>query len=130
MDNIVIVNRMLETIKAIILPFLQVLLSGALAGLMGYMKQEELGKSWKVIFTRKFWEQFNPVKAIKTIFVSMVVYGIAYATGWGVPDTYAEVGIMTLVVYGVDALVKFIVRRTPLVRAWNWLKEKALSIYY
>lgn len=118
----------IEALKAIVLPFLQVLASGGLAGLMGYMKDEELGESWKVIFTRKFWEKFEPTKAIKTILVSMIVYGIAYVMGW-TPTTIAEVGILTLVVYGVDALVKVIVRRTPLVRAWNWLKAQALDIF-
>jgi len=118
----------IEAIQAIVLPFLQAMLSGGLAGLMGYMKQEELGTSWKVIFTRKFWEKFEPTKAVKTIIVSAVVYTIALAFGW-VPSTIEEVGIMTLVVYGVDALMKFIVRRTPLVKVWNWLKEEALKVY-
>lgn len=117
----------LETIKAVILPFLQALASGGLAGLMGYMKMEELGNSWKVIFTRKFWEVFEPTKALKTILISMIVYGIAYVYGW-TPAFVEGLTIMTFIVYGVDALIKLIVRRTPLVRAWNWLKKKALGI--
>jgi len=36
---------------------------------------------------------------------------------------------MPLIVYGVDAFVKLIVRRTPLVKAWNWLKSKALAVF-
>jgi hypothetical protein len=118
----------IEAIKAIVLPFLQALASGGLAGLMGYMKQEELGTSWKVIFTRKFWERFEPTKALKTVLVSMITYGVAYTFGW-IPSTVEEVGIMTLIVYGVDALVKFIVRRTPISKAWNWLKTQALEIF-
>jgi len=116
-----------ESLKAIALPILKAIMSGGLAGLMGYMKQEELGTSWKVIFTKKFWEKFEPTKALKTIIISMVVYGIAEAFKVS-PKTLEEIGVMTLVVYGVDALVKLIVRRTPLVRAWNWLKEQAKSI--
>ena len=108
--------------------FVQAIMSGGLAGLMGYMKQEELGTSWKVIFTRKFWEKFEPTKALKTIFIAMTVYGVSFYFGMN-PNTFEEVGVMTLIVYGVDALVKFIVRRTPLVTAWNWLKEKALGIF-
>jgi len=119
----------LEALKAIVLPFLQALASGGLAGLLGYMKQEELGTSWRVVLTRKFWEKFKPTKAIKTIIISMIVYGIAYSFKVGPTDVFTEVGVMTLIVYGVDALVKFLVRRTPLVRAWNWLKEQALGIY-
>lgn len=59
----------------------------------------------------------------------MVVYAIAYYYGVTPTDVFAEIGVMTLIVYGVDALVKFIVRRTPLVRAWNWLKDQFLNIY-
>lgn len=117
-----------EAIVAIVLPFLQALATGGLAGLLGYMKMEELGDSWKVIFTRKFWTTFKPIKALKTILISMAVYAIAYKYGVTV-STLEEIGIMTLIVYGVDALVKFIVRRTPLIRAWNWLKDKALEVY-
>jgi len=113
-----------EIIKA----FLQAVASGGLAGLMGYMKQEELGDSWKVIFSRAFWERFEPMKAVKTIVVSMVVYGVAYAFKI-TPQTLEEMGAMTLIVYGADALCKLIVRRTPIVRVWNWLKEKALEIF-
>ena len=113
-----------EMVKAL----LQAIMSGGMAGLMGYMKMEELGDSWKVIFTRKFWEKFEPTKALKTVIISMIVYGIAYAFG-GTPTTLEEIGVMTLVVYGVDALMKVIVRRTPIVRVWNWLKEQALDIF-
>lgn len=119
----------IEVLKTIILAFLQALASGGLAGLLGYMKQEELGTSWRVVLTRKFWEKFNLTKAIKTILISMVVYGVAYYYNVAPTDVFAEIGVMTLVVYGVDAFIKFIVRRTPLVKAWNWLKEKALNIY-
>lgn len=118
----------IEAIKAVVLPFLQALASGGLAGLLGYMKMEELGTGWKVIFTKKFWEVFKPTKAIKTILVSMIVYGIAYYFGW-TPEFVEGLTIMTLIVYGVDALVKFIVRRTPLVKVWNWLKTKFFVVY-
>ena len=119
---------MIEITVEMLKAFLQALMSGGLAGLMGYMKQEELGDSWKVIFTKKFWEKFNPVKASKTIIISVIVYGVIYVFG-GTPTTLEEIGVMTLVVYGVDALMKLIVRRTPIVRAWNWLKEQALDIF-
>ena len=118
----------LETIKAIILPFLQAVATGGAAGLMGYMKQEDLGDSWKVIFTKKFWEKFDPVKALKTILISIIVYGIAYSFKVTI-TTIEEIGVMVFITYGVDALVKFIVRRTPIVRAWNWLKEQALEVF-
>lgn len=118
----------IEITEEIVKALLQAIASGGLAGLMGYMKQEELGTSWKVIFTKKFWEKFQPTKALKTVLVSMIVYGIAYYFKVA-PQTIEEIGLMTFIVYGVDALVKFIVRRTPLVRAWNWLKVQALEIF-
>ena len=114
--------------EEILVAFFKALASGGLAGLMGYMKQEELGESWKVIFTRKFWEKFEPTKALKTITVSVVVYGIAYAFEIQ-PQTLIDMGVMTTIVYGADALVKLVVRRTPIVRIWNKIKEKALEIF-
>jgi len=120
---------MIEITVEMLKAFLQAIMSGGLAGLMGYMKQEELGTSWKVIFTRKFWEKFEPTKALKTMLISVIVYGISFYFGVKPATTFEEVGVMTLIVYGVDALMKFIVRRTPIVSGWNWLKEKALEIF-
>ena len=120
---------MIEITAEMLKAFLQALMSGGLAGLMGYMKQEELGTSWKVIFTRKFWEKFQPTKALKTIIISVIVYGVSYYFGVTPSSTFEEIGVMTLIVYGVDALMKFIVRRTPIVTAWNKLKEKALQVF-
>ena len=117
-----------EEIKLYVLPLLQAVLSGGLAGLIGYMKQEELGTSWKVIFTKKFWTVFDPVKALKTVLISIAVYVLAYRLGW-TPKTIEEIGVMTFIVYGVDAIVKLAVRRTPLVKVWNWLKEQVLPVF-
>jgi hypothetical protein len=114
----------IEIVKA----FLQALASGGIAGLLGYMKQENLPLSWKAIFTKEFWSHFEPTKAIKTILVSAIVYGVAFATGM-TPTTIEGLGVMTTIVYAVDALVKVIVRRTPLVRLWNAVKAKFQEIY-
>jgi len=83
----------------ILIEFLKAIASGGLAGLMGYMKQEELGTSWQVIFTRKFWEKFEPTKAMKTIIISIIVYAIAYIFN-ATPQTIEQMGVMTLIVYG------------------------------
>jgi len=97
-------------------------LTGGIAALVGYMKQEELEPSWKTVLTRDFWWAFDPVKALKTVLLGMII-GAFMAKGI-TQDVLADFGLMTLITYGVDALVKLIVRRTPIVRAWNWLKEK------
>lgn len=102
--------------------------TGGLAALIGYMKQEELGISWKVVFTKKFWNTFDPIKALKTVIIGMIVGAISVTFGYTYNDL-VDFGVMTLIVYGVDALTKLIVRRTPIVRAWNWLKEKATSVF-
>jgi hypothetical protein len=114
-------NGLIETLKLIV----SILVTGGLAGLVGYMKQNDLPLSWKAIFSKKFWASFEPTMAFKTIVVAAVVNLVAYAMGLE-PDVFVvqETGIMTVIVYFADALVKVIVRRTPLVRFWNWLKDK------
>jgi len=105
---------------------------GAQAALYGYLKSEELPISWSVIFTKKFWEKFSPEKALKTILLGMVFGAFTQGMQFLPPEMLADPGTMifinfmnTAIIMGVDQLMKLIVRRTPLVKAWNWLKEKA-----
>jgi len=112
----------LVTMKEFLLVLGKGALTGGVAALIGYMKERDLGLSWKVVLTRDFWERFDPVVALKTVLIGMIVG--AFISKGVTQDVLADFGLMTLITYGVDGLVKLIVRRTPIVRAWNWLMEK------
>lgn len=114
---------------------------GAEAALFGFLKSEELPISWKVLFSKDFWTKFDAVKALKTVLIGMVLGAwtngtlympqIAEALNVTTSDpTYLAVlaTVPSLIVFGVDAFVKFVVRRTPLVRVWNGIKAYALKI--
>lgn len=114
---------MLETIMML----LQILAAGALAGLIGYMKQESLPPSWKAVFSKEFWEKFDPVKALKTVFISLIIALIAYVFNMDIVTATIQleyIGLMTAITIFADQAVKVIVRRTPLVKVWNWVKEQ------
>jgi len=105
---------------------------GGQAALFGYLKSSDLPVSWTIILTKKFWETFEPIKAFKTI----VLGGLMGAFGafsvlnienkWLTPEeTFVVYNFAySALVMGIDQFVKFVVRRTPIVRAWNWLKAK------
>jgi len=103
---------------------------GAQAALIGYLKSDELEQSWRVVLTKKFWESFEPTKAIKTIVVGAAMGGFTQGQIYGIipADPIVSNFGYDIIVMGVDQFVKFIVRRTPLVRLWNALKEKVLKL--
>jgi len=117
---------------------------GAQAGVIGYLASEELPLSWKVLLTRKFWETFSWTKFSKTVLLGAVVGGITTAYFNVTPDmwtrftdytTIPQIPLSlilnfanTAVIMGIDRLAKFIVRRTPLVRVWNNIKDRILRI--
>lgn len=107
---------------------------GAQAALMGYMKSEDLPQSWSVILTKKFWENFDPIKALKTVTIGALLGAFSRGKIY-IPLDASSVEMATLtnfvndiIILGVDQLVKLIVRRTPLVRIWNGFKEKVLKL--
>jgi len=100
---------------------------GGQAALFGYLKSEDLPLSWKVVFTKDFWAAFDPIKALKTVFLGMAMGALTQGQIYGLIPTDPIIGNFAndVIVIGVDQLMKLIVRRTPLVRVWNALKEKA-----
>lgn len=113
---------------------------GAEAALFNFLKSEDLPISWKALFSKDFWTKFDVVKALKTVLIGMLLgaftQGRIYmpqvieALGFS-PSDPTFIAIMatvpSLIVYGVDALVKLVVRRTPLMRVWNGIKAYALK---
>ena len=105
---------------------------GGQAALFGYMKSNELPTSWTVIFRRKFWTSFDPIKAIKTVTIGSVLGGFTRGMSFVPAGTFADPTeemvfvnfANTAIVMGVDQFIKFIVRRTPLVKLWNTLRGK------
>jgi hypothetical protein len=101
---------------------------GFQAAIFGYLKDENLPKSWSIVFTKAFWTKFSPVKAIKTIIIG------AGLGAFGVVKTEYNLDIVTInffntiIVTGTDQLVKLIVRRTPIVKVWNAIKAKFLKL--
>ena len=100
---------------------------GGQAALFGYLKSEDLPLSWKAVLTKDFWAAFDPVKALKTIFLGMAMGGLSQGTIYGLipTDPITQNFANDTIVIGVDQLIKLIVRRTPLVKLWNALKKKA-----
>ena len=128
--------------------YLQGIALGALygleAGVVNYMSGEDLPVSWSSILTIKFWSSLSITKLVKTMLIGMVVgavtngYGFISPAEWqqftqqtGIPQIPLPLIInflSTVVVSGVDRMVKTIVRRTPLVHAWNGLKTRVLGL--
>jgi hypothetical protein len=117
---------------------------GAQTALLGYLKDEDLPASWKVILSKKFWTCFSWTKALKTVLLGAVMGAISqgygfiqpYQLAWfteytGIPQVSLPV-IMnfanTAVVMGADQFSKFVVRRTPLGKAWDALKAKVFVL--
>jgi hypothetical protein len=117
---------------------------GGQAALYGYLASEELPVSWKAILTTKFWTTFSWTKASKTVLLGITLgaissgYGFIRPEDWAIFTNYTGLPQISLplllnfantaVVMGADKFIKFIVRRTPLVRAWNWLKDRVLKL--
>lgn len=109
---------------------------GTQAALFGYMKDENLPLSWTAVFTKKFWETFSPVKAFKTIVLGAFMGAFGTFSILNTENKWLD-PTETLIIYnfaysaivmGVDQFIKFVVRRTPIVRAWNYLKAKWNSL--
>ena len=117
---------------------------GGQAALYGYLASEELPVSWQAILTRKFWESFSWTKASKTVLLGVMMgilsqgylfikpeYWATFTEYTGLPQIPLSLILNfanTAVVMGVDKLAKFVVRRTPLVKAWDGLKNRVLKV--
>ena len=105
---------------------------GGQAALYGYLADNDLPQSWSVILTKKFWESFDPVKAAKTVALGALLGGLGAFNALniigGAEGVIVTNFVSSIIVLGVDKFVKFLVRRTPIVRAWNWLKAKAEAL--
>jgi len=128
----------------IIIGIVQGAIFGGEAALFGYMKDENLSLSWKVVLTKQFWEKFSWSKAFKTVLLGVTLGAIARGYGFIKPEQWTwftditglpQISLPlimnfanTAVVMGADQFSKFIVRRTPLVRLWNGLKDRVLSL--
>ena len=105
---------------------------GGQAALFGYLKSNELPQSWTIILTKKFWATFEPVKVFKTVVLGAFMGAFGVFSTLNIQNQWLD-PTETLIVYnfaysalvmGVDQFIKFVVRRTPIVRAWNWFKAK------
>jgi len=130
------------------LPYIQGIILGAFYGaqasLYTYLATENLPLSWQTILTKRFWETFQWTKFGKTMLVGMVFGALTTAYGFVSPgqwDFFTQItglpqiplGLIlnfanTGIVIGVDRLTKLVIRRTPLVRAWDKFKEWVFKI--
>jgi len=117
---------------------------GGQAAFYGYLASEELPISWKALLTKEFWQKFSWSKAFKTVLLGIVMGAISHGYGFITPEQwqwfYDFTGINqiplivilnfanTAVVLGADKFIKFVVRRTPLVRIWNGIKDRVLKV--
>jgi hypothetical protein len=117
-------------IVSILVQILLGMFYGAQASLYGYMSSDDLAKSWTVILTKKFWESFDPVKALKTVILGALMGGLQVFTILNiVPMDVVEKALLvnfvsSIFVLGTQKFINLVVRRTPLVKIWNLLKEK------
>jgi hypothetical protein len=99
---------------------------GLQAALYGYLKSEDLPVSWQAIFTRAFWDKFDPIKALKTTLLGGVIgfFTTLQMGGFITAENFIFFNFANaIMVMGVDQFIKLIVRRTPIVKAWNKLKS-------
>lgn len=108
---------------------------GGLVALGGYLKSENLPNGWKIVFTKEFWNKFSPTKALKTVMVGIFLGAFTRGQIYLPIEItqsadFLAVSLFTnaVIVLGVETLIKIIVRRTPLMRAWNGLKDAAVSL--
>jgi hypothetical protein len=104
---------------------------GGQAALFGYMKDNDLPLSWTAVLTKDFWAKFDPIKSLKTVLLGALLGGVTQGMSVipvDLVDPVERIVVMnfanTAIIMGIDQFVKFVVRRTPLVRAWNWLKTQ------
>lgn len=122
----------LQLILKILLDLALGAITGAETALLGYMKGEDLEAGFRAIFTKKFWENFSPPKALKTVLLGAVI-GAFTAGKTYLPTDNIEVLAFTnflniALILGVENFVKFVMRRTPLMKGWDWFKQKFLQL--
>jgi len=117
---------------------------GAQASLYAYISSEDLPVSWKALMTKKFWETFSWTKFGKTVLLGAIVGATTTAYFNVTPDMWIQfteyTGLPqvplslilnfanTGVIIAIDRLTKLVVRRTPLVKAWDALKARVLKL--
>lgn len=117
---------------------------GGQAALYGYLASEDLPVSWRAIFTKAFWEKFSWTKAGKTIFLGIIIGAISQGYNFIDPHSWElfteatglpqiPLGVVlnfayTAAILGFDKFTKFIVRRTPLVKAWDKFKTWIIKV--
>jgi hypothetical protein len=121
---------------------------GALYGIQAsfyqYMAQEDLPVSIQAVFSTKFWKDFDTVKFTKTVALGAAFGAISVGYGYIKPDqwtmftTYTTLPqvpltlimnfVNTGIIIAVDTFTRIIVRRTPLVKAWDQFKAGLLKI--
>lgn len=121
---------MIEKIYAIAIGALY----GGEAALIGYLKSEDLPNGWKALLTKEFWATFDLPKAMKTVIFGAVLGAFIDFTeilpeSWKSDPSYpAYVAFVpSLIVLAAETVVKAIMRRTPLMRVWNGVKDAAIS---
>lgn len=111
---------------------------GLQASLIGYLAQGNMPLSWSVIFDKKFWVYFEPVKAIKTVILGMVMGVLGVFATVQLPQSFLDVVGPTFpaaiplfldlaytgAILGTNKLMQLIIRRTPIITAYNKFKEK------
>jgi len=124
----------LQPLIPIATDILKYALYGAEASLLGYLKSEELPDGWKALFTKEFWSSFDLPKAMKTVFVAFFLGIITRGTFYvpaeitQSPDFVAlSLFLPSMIVLGVETLLKILFRRTPLMAAWNDIKDAAVG---
>jgi len=133
--------NMLNEIAELLKPYMPMILDifrygyyGAQSAFLGYLKSEDLANGIRVIFTKAFWAKFDPIKATKTVllgmFLGFLTRGAIYLPTEVTqsPDWLAFSALMnSAIVLGVEALVKVLFRRTPLMWVWNGIKDTAVA---
>lgn len=124
----------LQPLVPIAIDVLKYALYGAEAALLGYLKSEDLPDGLKALLTKEFWSAFDLPKAMKTVFVAFFL-GIITRGTFYVPAEIREstdfvalsLFLPSVVILGVETLLKIIFRRTPLMRLWNSTKDATLA---
>lgn len=125
----------LQPLVPIVVDILKYAYFGAQAALLGYLKSEDLDGGIKALFTKAFWSRFKPVKALKTVIVGALLgaftrgaiylpISITSSADW----IAFSVLFNSAIVLGVEALLKALVRRTPLMRIWNGIRDAVVLL--
>jgi len=125
----------LNAMLVVLLDILKYAFFGAEAAFVGYLKGENLPSGWKAIFTKEFWTSFSVPKALKTVILGAILGAFTRGQIYlpietlSNPDYIAFANFFNLaVVFGVENLIKLVMRRTPLMKGWDYLKERALRL--